>query len=93
MIFNNFRQKSIVIGLKLRYDKTKQPINSRCIMADKITVAEAVSLANQDTKDLTNEQLTQMNEPFAEIFFNREQFSDEAKMANIVTLPEINSRL
>ena len=62
-------------------------------MADKITVAEAVSLANQDTKDLTNEQLTQMNEAFAESFFNREQFSDEAKMANEVTLAEIDSRL
>ena len=62
-------------------------------MADKITVAEAVNLANQNTKDLTNEQLTQMNEAFAENFFNGEPRSAEVQMASDVTIAEIDARL
>ena len=62
-------------------------------MADKITVAEAINLANQNTKDLTNEQLTQMNEAFAESFFNKEPRSAEAQIASDVTIAEIDSRL
>lgn len=62
-------------------------------MADKITIAEAVNLANQDTAKLSNEQLTQMNEAFAESFFNRETLSDDAKIASEVTMAEIDARL
>lgn len=63
------------------------------MMADKITVAEAVNLANQDTAKLSNEQLVQMNEAFAESFFNRETLSDDAKIASDVTIAEIDARL
>lgn len=62
-------------------------------MADKITVAEAINLANQNTAELTNEQLTQMNEAFAESFFNRKVRTPEEQMASDVTIAEIDARL
>ena len=62
-------------------------------MADKISVEEAVNLANQDTAKLSNEQLTQMNEAFADSFFNKEPRSADVQTASAVTIAEIDSRL
>ena len=62
-------------------------------MTDKLTVAEAIELANQDTAKLTNEQLTQMNEAFAESLLNQQTRQPNEQIASDVTIAEIDARL
>ena len=62
-------------------------------MADKMTMAEAVSLANQNTSELSNEQLTQMQEAFNDSFLKQESRTQEEQDASDITIAEIDSRL